>query len=208
MAVITLPEKFAFTSIKNFALQRSSNTIRSKYTGVRSTVSYPYAIWILEGELVSYDGPEAAAIRSFLVQLEGQKNKFKLPVPGFSELQIPYVDGSTTYNVRCDLTTLARSTSMNIRNLNPNVQIFTDGDFITIQDELKVVVGDHFSDSNGNLVLTFQPPLRKEVSRNTIIQLSNPYCLMHGQDDDVANWGLSAPIRHKIKFEAIEAIEA
>lgn len=205
MAIIPLPAAFSFTSVKKFALQRAGNTVRSKYTGVRQTVVYPYAIWILEATLVEYDGAQARAIRSFLAQLEGQKNSFRLPVPGHSKPTTGYAGNALVNNVAG---IAARATSMAVDGLTASVPILNEGDYFTVNDELKICTSAIASNGAGQATISFMPAMRKAVPDNTAVTFQNPTILMHAQDDDVANWGLSPPYRHKINFDAIELVEA
>lgn len=205
MAIITLPTAFSFTSIKKFALDRQGNTVRSRYSGVRQTIVYPYAVWILEGTLVEYDGAQARALRSFLVQLEGQKNSFRLPVPGHSRPTTAYNSNAFVNNVAG---IAARATSMAVDGVTASIPILNEGDYFTVNDELKVCTVATASNGAGQATINFMPPMRKAVPDNTVVVFVNPTILMHSQNDDVANWGIGPPYRHKINFEAIEVIEA
>jgi len=202
MAIITLPSAFSFTAVKKFSLQRAGNTVRSKYTAVRQTVVYPYAVWMLEATLVEYQGAQANAVRSFLVQLEGQKNTFRLPIPGYTKPSTGY-----SGNALVNGAVAARATSMAIDGLTPSTAILNDGDYFTVNDELKMCVGNIASNASGQATVSFQPFMRKPVSDNATVTLQNPTVLMQSADDDAA-WGLSAPTRHKVSFSAIEDVTA
>jgi hypothetical protein len=205
LTIISLPSAFSFTSVKRFALQRAGNTVRSKYTGVRQTVVYPYAIWVLEATLVEYDEPQAGLIRSFLVQLEGQKNGFRLPVPGYKKPTTGYT-GNALVNNGAGIS--ARATSMAVDGLTPSVPVLNEGDYFTVGDELKVCTVAIASNGSGQATISFMPPLRKPLANNALVTLQNPTILMHMAEDDAADWGISAPNRHKVNFDAIEVIEA
>lgn len=202
MAIITLPEKFSFTDLPTFGLARAGNALRSKYTGAGQRVVFPYAVWELKGKLVEYEGLDAGKIRSFLVQLEGQANTFRMPVPGFTKPMTGY-----NANALANGATAARASSIAVDGLNPNVPIVAEGDYITIQDELKLVTQAGASNGAGQMIISFKPALRKAVPDNTLVILQNPTCLMCAPDDDVAMWGVAPPIRQKTSFEAIEAVE-
>lgn len=202
MAIITLPTKFAFTRIPEFKLQRSSNTIRSKYTGQGQTIVFPFAVWFLKGTLVDYDGLEAGKIRSFLVQLDGQANTFRLPVPGFSKPMTGY-----SANAQLKTAAAARASSITIKSLTPLASVFAEGDYFTINDELKLVTQAVAANGAGEATVSFKPPLRKAAAVNDAIITQNPTCLMRALDDDIAKWGVSAPVRQSTPFEAVEAVE-
>ena len=202
MAIVTLPSKFAFQSVESFRLQRSSNTLRSRYTGQRQSVIFPFAVWFFEGTLVEYDGIEASKIRSFLVQLEGQKNNFRLPVPGYSLPATGYAGASPLVNGA----TAARASSMSMRGVTANVPIFAEGDYFTVQDELKLVTAAVSSNGTGLVTVNFQPPLRKAIADGVGVILVNPTILLNAAEDNAAEWSLKAPVRHGINIKAIEDI--
>lgn len=203
MAIIDLPTKFAFTSVRKFGLTRAGNALRSKYTGQAQRIVYPFAVWEFEGDLVEYDGPEAAAVRAFLVQLEGQKNNFRLPVPGYAGPSTGY-RGVTT---GASGPAAARARAMLMGGIAPSVAFLGMGDFFTINDELKLVTAPVASAANGSAFVNFQPALRKPVAPDTPIEIIKPTVLMHAADDDVASWGLAAPVRQSSSFSAVEAVE-
>lgn len=202
MAIIPVPEKFSFTELPTFVLDRAGNALRSKYTGAGQRVVFPYAVWSLAGKLVEYDGLDAGKIRSFLVQLEGQANTFRMPVPGFTKPMTGY-NGNATSNGA----TAARASSIVVDGLTASVPVVAEGDYITINDELKLVTQAGASNGAGQMTISFKPPLRKPVADNTTVYLQNPWCLMCSPNDDVAKWGVAPPIRQKTSFEAIEAVE-
>lgn len=201
MAIITVPAKFGFSKI-SFKLQRATNILRSKYTGQAQRISYPYAVWAFDGTLIEYDGIDAGYIRSFLVQLEGQKNSFRFQVPA-------YVKPATQYasNGLANGTTLSRASSISLRNLTANTPIFNEGDYFTVNDELKIVTAAAASNGSGVAVISFKPALRKQVNDGTLVILQNPTVLMTAKDDDIADWSIGPPIRQGTKLSAIESID-
>jgi len=201
MAIIPVPAKFSFTDIPRFGLQRAGNTLRSRYTAASQRIVYPFAIWQLQGKLVDYDGHEAAKIRSFLIQLEGKKNTFRLPVPGYTKPTSGYAGPNPIAGV-----TASRATSMSYTGASAFVPLLNEGDYFTIGDELKMCTSSISSNGAGSGTISFQPAMRKAILSATII-IQNPTVLMHAEDDDVATWGLNAPYFHKVNFTAVEAID-
>lgn len=202
MAIIPLPTKFSFTRIPRFGLLRAGNTLRSKYTGQSQRVTYPFAVWQVQGELVEYDGPEAAAIRSFFSKLDGQKHTFRLPVPGYTRSASGY-----TGAISVATAAPARQASIDFSGTTASVPIFAEGDYFTINDELKIVTASVASSGTGTGTVNFKPALRKPVAAGTAILNNNPTIIMHSVDDDVASWGLMPPYKHGLTLDAIEAVE-
>lgn len=201
MAVIPVPTNFSFTAITKFTLQRASNIIRSRYTGAAQTISYPFAVWYLEGTLVDYDGANAGYIRSFLAQLEGQKNTFRLPVPGYTKPSTGY-----SGNGAVSIALAARASSLTMNGLTASTPILAEGDYFMFNDELKMATASVSSDGSGAATIPFKPASRKAATVGTTVQLQNPTLYLQAQGDDVATWGITPPFRHPVKFRAVEAI--
>jgi hypothetical protein len=205
MALITLPPKFGFSKISKWGLVRAGNTIRSRFTGSRQTITYPYALWAFEGDLIEYPEPEASAIRAFLASLEGQENTFQLPVPGWqagnAEIAagLPYTSAFAA-PVRTNVTTVLAN------GAGPGATVMSPGDYFVINgDELKIATKVTDGASYNNKTVEFQPPLRKTVVVNSAIVVRNPYCVMSAIEDDVATWGLAPPVKHGFSLKALEA---
>lgn len=206
MALISLPAKFGLASV-SLTLQRAGSIIRSRYTGKSQRTIFPYAIWMLEATLIDYPEPEASAIRAFLAKLEGIKNTFKLPVPGYSR---PVSDAFYNHLVSIGDNKIKAVTARdNTITLNyaplVNVAGLKQGEYFNIGDELKMVTSDAVVIGNGDIGFTFQPPVR-QTNAAAPIKFLNPYCLMHSDEDDVATWKIKAPVEHSVKISAIEAI--
>lgn len=201
MAIITLPTKFAFSRVNKFGLTRKNNKLRSRYTAQGQKLLYPYAIWEFEADLIDYDGPQAAAIRSFLVKLEGSKNQFRLPVPGYTKPQSGYASNAAVLYAGA-----SRAMSLTVNAPGANVAFLSEGDYITIQDELKMITEPVALNGAGQAIINFKPGLRAAAAVGVVVTLQNPWVLLEASEDDVASWGLTAPVRHGVKIDAIESI--
>ncbi len=202
MAIIALPPKFSFTGIPKFGLQRKSASLRSKYIGAAQIVVFPYAIWMLEGNLLEYDGADAGKMRSFLVQLEGPKNSFRLPVPGFSTSLTGY-----TANRALTVAAASRAQSVTVGGGAALANYLAEGDFITIQDELKLVTAPVAFNGGGNATISFKPGLRAAAAIGVNVICYQPTVLLRG-GDDIATISLSPPVRQGVpNFSVIEAVD-
>jgi hypothetical protein len=202
MAVIPLPARFGFSELPTFTLMRASNEVRSRYTAVRQILTYPYAVFMLEGTLVELDGIEAGRMRSFLAKLKGKQNTFRLPVPGYYRPSTGYAGDGFAQNPAA-----SRATSLVLGGMVANVPVLREGEYVTINDECKMITEDCASTSNGQCVINFEPAFRKPVIANSPVKLQKPTILMHSQDDSSASWSIKAPTRQASKFRAIEAIQ-
>lgn len=198
MAIISLPPNVYFESVDKLQLLRAGFNLRSRYTGKRQSVNLPFAVWYMEGKLIPVDGVDARLWRSFLVKLEGLKNSFRLPVPGYTKPS--GLVGVTARAAAARASTFGIDTGAGVKT------VLLEGEYFTINDELKVATADVVTDASGFANVSFQPPLRKAVSAGTVLEIQNPYILFCAEGPDAATWSLSKPVRHGIKLTCVEDI--
>lgn len=200
-SIIAVPSGLVFEKA-NIKLSRTTIVLRSRYTGKRQTLVLPYALWQFSGTVPKRDAKAAAPIRAFLAQLQGRANIFRLPVPGHTAPLSGYTGPAGLVigaaNVGNALPTDGWSAS---------AALLTVGDYFTVNDELKMVVGTSVA-SNGSGIanITFEPRLRRSPPDNAVINIYNPTMLVSLASDDV-EWDLESPVNHDISFTAIEAYE-
>lgn len=203
MTVVALPSKVYFESVDKFQLLRAGVTLRSKYTGKRQAVKFPFALWVFEGKLVPMEGLDAGEWRAFLTDLEGDQNTFLLPVPGYDGPSSGYSGPSPTLGADG----IVRSRSVSLTGMTPSTTVLNKGDYITINNELKVVTSPVATDGSGNATGVFQPSLRKAAPTGTAVRIYDPYIYLAAADSESGTWSLSRPVRHGITLKAVEAVE-
>lgn len=206
MALIQLPAKFGLAKVNKWGLMRAGNVVRSKYTGSRQAIVYPYAMWVIDATLIDYPEPEAAAIRAFFTQLQGQANTFQLPVPGYTNPSTGEIDA----NIVNAVTIPIGATTASLKALTPNKTILNPGDYFTIYDELKIATSTLVADATGSGSVNFLPPMRKQVdsglttAQRTCI-INNPYVLLAADNEDSGIFGIGPPTKHGFDLKASEA---
>lgn len=205
MALITLPSTAQFEAVEVFKLQRAGLTLRSRYTGRRQAVTFPFALWVFEGTLLPKVGTDAGKWRSFLVQLEGQKNTFKLPVPGHDRPLSGY-SSNAALQTKGGVTTPAGASAVPVIYGPAGAAFLAEGDYFTINDELKVCTAAVAFNAQGEALLNFKPALRRPVNPFTVLTVFNPYMVMQDQEDGTG-WGLTRPVQHGIKLKLMEAFD-
>lgn len=201
MAVIPLPSKVYFNKVDRLQLLRAGAALRSRYTGKRQVANFPFAIWIFQGTLIPMEGIDAGEWRAFLVSLEGQKNTFRLPVPGSSK---PLAGHAVNVSLNGSVAARAKSCSV----VGPaSTVILRKGDYFNIGDELKMSDSNITTNGSGIATVSFQPAMRKAYAGGTLVQLQNPFIYLAADDNDSATWSLDRPVKHGIKLLCAEAIE-
>lgn len=202
MAVISLPSKVYFNKVDKLQLLRAGVALRSRYTGKRQTVNFPFAMWIFQGTLIPMDGVDAGEWRAFLLSLEGQKNTFRLPVPGSPKPLSGYTGNATVGSGGV----AARAKSMQM--VAPaNTLILRKGDYFNVGDELKMSDSNVSTNGSGIATVSFQPAMRRAFVAGTAVTIQNPFIYLAADDNDSASWSLDRPVKHGIKLTCAEAIE-
>lgn len=202
MAVIPLPSKVYFSKVDKLQLLRAGMTLRSRYTGKRQHVNFPFAMWIFEGTLIPMEGLDAGEWRSFLTSLEGQKNTFRLPVPGAGKPLSGYTGNATVGTGGVAV----RAKSMNI--VGPaNTLLLRKGDYFNIGDELKMADVSVTTNGSGVASVSFQPAARQAYAAGAAVTIQDPFIYLAADDNDSASWSLERPVKHGIKLMCAEAIE-
>ena len=216
MATITLPTRFGFTSVQRFGLTRGGVQLRSRFTGKRQAVVFPFAVWEFEGTLIDYPEDQGGReVRAFLAALEGFENNFDLPVPGFAgwlggqwgqpvntDIQARGVSAAGAKTITAGVYSAAGGIPAN------GTLVARAGEYFTINNELKILTADATisgpSGGYGLATLNFQPPLRANVAVGNLINFYKPTVRMCAEEADVASWSIQAPVRHGFKISGIE----
>lgn len=198
MPLIAIPTGLYFTDVDIWA-DRGSATMRSPFTGKRQSTKRPYDLWRFKGGLMSMDAEDAGPMRSFLMQLEGQLNWFRLPVPG-SKYPISKYTGTEGKST----VALQAGKSLSTSGWTPGQTIVKVGDYFNIGEELKVASANIAANGSGVATLSFDPPIRKPVPLNTPIKVREPTVLLSADNDDIARWKVTPPLRHAFQIEGTE----
>ncbi len=87
----------------------------------------------------------------------------------------------------------------------PNTTAWLAGDWISINDEPKIVTVDCVSNGTGQATLYFEPPLRKIVNQGTPIVWSQPEGIFRLKDDKQGAFPLRKNKNAKLKIQIVEA---
>lgn len=198
MAVITIPAKLYFTDVDIWN-DRVSAVLRSPFTGKRQVRKRAYDLWNFTGNLMPLDPMEAGDIKAFLMELAGQVNSFRLPVPGskFPLSNYTGVQGMVNGNSQT-------GRSVATVGWSPNKALLKRGDHFNIADELKVCTANVASAGDGSALISFEPPIRTSPLSGNAIKVREPFILLASNDDGAARWKITPPIRHGFKMNATE----
>lgn len=198
MADVTYPTGVRWASFK-YLMRRASATLRSPYDGSSETIQSAFKVWFFEGKLVPLDKDDAGPIRSFLIQMDGKANRTKLLLPDATESSTGYTATGTTSGAL-----VGGEASVATGGWTPGAAVAKAGDPVNIGDELKVLTSDVTADGSGNATITFGPTMRAALSSGATVRVHDCYLWAVSDDDDIANWTITAPVEHDIEMKFVE----
>ena len=74
-------------------------------------------------------------------------------------------------------------TELHSKGWTAGMVVLRQGDYITVNDELKMVTADVSSASNGTALIPFAPMLRSSPPANAVIEVANPYGIFKLKDN-------------------------
>lgn len=195
---ISLPAEPGFEDAE-FKLIRNTTIAQSPFTGSSQRSEQPFALWAFKSSVPNMEEDRAREWRAILTELRGQVGTFKLIPPGYS-------GPSTGYSGPAGLVKGASQSgnSLITDGWSTNTLIFNRGDFLTVNNELKLLTADATTDGLGEVTLEFEAALRSSPPDNEPIVVTNPFVVMRLVRDDLG-WRIRHPVLSTIQIEAMEA---
>jgi hypothetical protein len=203
VTTVTYPSGTNFPGFTTYdlILGRKSVGLRSPFTGKRQTLAMPYAVWILQATYSKADLVNAGKLRSFLAQLDGQANNFRLKLPDYHSPSTGYAGPAGAVNGANQV-----GTSLITNGWSNSVALFKEGDYFNINDELKLITADVSSNGSGQATLNFKPAIRTSPANALALGVVDPTVLLVSTDDNAASWKLTPPILYDFVLNAMEDI--
>lgn len=177
MTYKTFPTQLVPAS-NSMMLTQPTFSFTSAFTGVDQNVTHPGARWTLEMTFNMLQGREKRILQTFLNGLGGKTEAVKVydhSREGRPAMGAPAVSGDGQYGK-----------SLLTSGWMPNQKVLEIGDLFTINNELKEVDEDIWSDQNGFATLSFNPPIRKVPLNGALIETEMPYMLATLDADGIA----------------------
>ena len=201
MADITFPSGVYWKKF-DYEMVRASFSMSSPYTGRSQILQSPYAVWMVEGDLIPYEKTKVGPMKSWVMQLAGKANRTKLLLPDANLNSL-----GTTQVGTVKTTAASGSTSITAQGYTPSTTLAEEGDYVNIGDELKVITSVYTSDGAGEETFTFAPPLRNEQTAGTSVRLHDNFLWVRAAEDNIASWSIKAPLEHAIKLKFVEDVD-
>ena len=158
----------------SWKLESNTQVFKSPLDGSIYTAENPGARWAFTMEFPSLPEADAALLQAFLMKLRGQANRFTMhnwarPTPRGTATGTPLVNNSSGSPL-----TFQTGSTLITDGWTALTATMKAGDFFGVNSELKMCVADSTADGGGNMVLTFEPPLRSSPAENAAITVTRP----------------------------------
>lgn len=161
------------------------------------TVEMPGAKWRASFTMQNLTEDDAALLQAFMTRLRGKSGRFTLHNMARFRPRGTHTGAALVYGAGQSGTTLA------IDGCAAGATLLA-GDFFGVNGELKMVVESATANGAGQMVVTFEPPLRASPADNAPITVDSPVATFRLEDDAV-RWTTRAP---KVSDVVVVAIEA
>ena len=167
----------------------------SSLNNSQQIVGYPGSYWKCSLSLPLLTRDRDRVVTAFLGRLQGRFGTFKLPA--FTRQRTDNIGAPVVQNGA------AMASTITLSGLQGGLQVFSQGDYITVGGVMHEVVEDVVSSSGGTAVLPLNRRLRSALVVGTAVEYRNPYSIMRLAED---SYTLSVkPVVAELSFECREA---
>lgn len=186
--------------VVSLRLVRQTGVSTSQYTGKQQRSEGSFALWAATGALPELEGAlEAGVWRSFFTQLRGRAGSFNFRFPGYTGPSTGYV-GAIGVVAGASQT----GTTLNTSGWANSAAIFRDGDYFSVNGELKMVTeGDVNSDGTGLATINFEPALRTSPANLQALVITSLTFEASMQIDE-PEFNISPPFLHRMNLDILE----
>ena len=165
MAILTWPDEIRPSEMEWHLVSNSVEFI-SPFNGASQTVAYPGSRWEASLTFNNLNDWESRKLESLLARLDGKSGRIMLQDFGRwgrPSMGAPVVNGPNN-----------SGTTLSTKGWDYDKLVLREGDYITVNDELKLITEDAWSDSSGNVILSIAPMLRSIPPNGAKIETQKP----------------------------------
>lgn len=160
------------------SLVQPSFNFKSEFTGTEQNIYHPGARWLIEMSFNTLTEDKWRKLSVFLNNLQGKTGVCAITDhsrDGSPANGSPYVSGDNQ-----------TGRQIVTAGWQPKKLVIKLGDLVTINNEMKEVIADVWSDANGAATFNFNPPLRNSPPNSEPIITINPHVLVKLEMDSFA----------------------
>lgn len=151
----------------DWSLQSAGSTFTSPWNQQTQSVRYPGSAWKAAMTLSNLDDYESRYVEVLLVQMDGYAGLVKLRDFGRAP--------ATVKGTPIVATGGQTGTNLVTKGWTASTKVLSLGDYITVNNELKLVLADVTSNASGNATIPIGPQLRTSPAVNAAIEVAQPY---------------------------------
>ena len=174
MAALEWPADVCPSSL-TWRTESNTKTFRSPFNGASQTVRFPGTRWICSLTFNNLTDDKSRRIDALVADLDGEYGRVKIRDwgrKGRTPAGNPVVQDENQ-----------TGTQLSSKGWTPGKLVLRTGDYITVNDELKMVTADVTSTSTGTAIIPIAPMLRTSPPVNGKIEVANPYGIFKLKDN-------------------------
>jgi len=155
--------------------ESNTKTFRSPFNGASQTVRFPGTRWTCSLTFSNLTDDKSRRIDALVADLDGEYGRVKIRDWGR--------EGRTPAGNPVVSDANQTGTQLGSNGWTPGTLVLRSGDYITVNDELKMVTADVTSTSTGTAIIPIAPMLRTSPPVNGKIEVANPYGIFKLKDN-------------------------
>ncbi|WP_076738198.1 hypothetical protein ACBV55_13645 [Franconibacter pulveris] len=160
-------------------LESSTRTFRSPFNGTSQTVRTPGSRWVCSLTFSNQSDAQARRIEALLAALDGEYGRVRLRDKGR--------EGSTPAGAPVVSDPNQSGVLLYTRGWAASRLVLRAGDYITVNDELKMVTADITSAADGTASIHIAPMLRTAPPAGAALEVAAPYGIFKLKDNSQSN---------------------
>lgn len=174
MAVLEWPADICPSSL-TWRPESNAKTFRSPFNGASQTVRFPGTRWVCALTFNNLSDDKSRRLDALIASLDGEYGRVKIRDwgrEGHKPAGLPLVSDPNQTGI-----------VLMTKGWSPGVVVLRAGDYLTVNDELKMVTADVASAAGGTAVIPIAPMLRSSPPANARIEVQAPYGIFKLKDN-------------------------
>ena len=174
MAVLEWPQNVCPASL-TWRVESNTKTFRSPFNGASQTVRFPGTRWLCSLTFTNLTDEKSRRLDALIAELDGEYGRVKIRDwgrPGRTPEGTPVVSDPDQTGVQ-----------LFSKGWTPGTLVLQTGDYITVNNELKMVRADVSSNASGEAIIPVAPMLRSSPAANAPIEVAAPYGIFKLKDN-------------------------
>ncbi|WP_312627831.1 hypothetical protein [Scandinavium sp.] len=155
--------------------ESNTKTFRSPFNGASQTVRFPGTRWLCSLTFSNLSDEKSRRIDALVAELDGEYGRVKIRDwgrAGRAPAGNPVVSDANQTGAE-----------LHSKGWTPGALVLHTGDYLTVNDELKMVTADVTAAPNGTAIIPIAPILRSSPAANAKIEVAKPYGIFKLKDN-------------------------